>query len=211
MASRLSLREQVLRRLDSGDPPIAQKFHPLEVDEAILQAINTQLKPQFFENMKLDGSEALGHVIVTYDNVPVVAYKGVSKCTLPFIPVALPKNMGIQRVYNATDINNTAFIPATSAQMELIASQKLLSDLMGQTAYKPRGKELIFNKDLTAQSPAITSVSIELVVMDYTNFTDYELLPLDASMASDVVNMVVAMLIGEQNKPQVIDSTSNTK
>lgn len=90
--------EQVMRRLNSGDPSVASKVHPKEVEEAVMQVINSMLRPQFFDTLNTGETIPEGSVLATYENVPVVAWNGVSKSTLPAIPVSLPKNMGVWRI-----------------------------------------------------------------------------------------------------------------
>jgi hypothetical protein len=66
-------------------------------------------------------------------------------------------------------------------------------------------------KDLTAQSPAITAITVELVVADFTQYTDDEIIPIDEGMKAQVINMVVQQFLPEQPRPQIIDPTSDTK
>ena len=93
------LTEQVMRKLNGGDPSVASAVHPKEIQEALMQQINMMLRPQFLETMSMgEGSIPEGCVMCTYENVPVEAWNGVSKAELPAIPVMLPKNMGVWRI-----------------------------------------------------------------------------------------------------------------
>lgn len=95
MSTRVTIREQILRKLNAGNPSVASKVHPLEVDAAVAQVLNTMLRTQYFETLSADGNVPEGCVLAFYENVPVSSYRGVSKCTLPAIPVTLPKNIGV--------------------------------------------------------------------------------------------------------------------
>jgi hypothetical protein len=209
--NRKKLREQVLRRLKGGDPSVASNVHELEIDQAIMQVINSLIRPQYYETLQAGGTEAEGCVLCTYLNVAVTAFNTVSKSVLPAIPANLPRNQGVHRVYASTDVITGAFIPASSGELEYAASQRLLSDLLTPYAYKVRGKDIIYNKDLTAQSPAISSVTMELVVSDFSKYSDYELLPINADMEFQVVETVIKMFAPMQPQPNNIDSTNDTK
>jgi hypothetical protein len=103
------------------------------------------------------------------------------------------------------------YIPIPSGQMGMVVKQRLMSDLLGQTGYEVRNKEIIFTRDLTALTPAVTGVDMWLVVMDMSRYSDYELLPITADMEAKVVDTVYKMFAGEPPRPQVVDSTSDTK
>lgn len=103
------------------------------------------------------------------------------------------------------------YIPIPNGQMGMVQKQRLMSDLLGQTGYEVRGKELIFTRDLTALSPTVTGVDVQLVVMDMSKYSDYELLPINADMEAQVIDTVYKMFAGEAARPQIVDSTSDTK
>jgi hypothetical protein len=103
------------------------------------------------------------------------------------------------------------YIPIPNGQMGMVIRQRLMSDLLGQTGYEIRGKELIFTRDLTALSPAVNGVDMQLVVLDMSKYSDYELLPINADMEAQVIDTVYKMFAGEPNKPQIVDPTSDTK
>ncbi len=104
------------------------------------------------------------------------------------------------------------FIPIPRGQMNMLLDQPLISDLLGQVGYELRDRgRILFTKDLTAQSPKVMTVDIELVVADFSQFSDDDLLPLDADLEAKVLNEVVAMFLPQKPVPQVIDSTADTK
>jgi hypothetical protein len=240
--------EQVLRRISSGDRSVGFKVHHLEIEKAIEQQINALLRVQTLQGMNMDDNIPDGCVIATYDSVPVTVYNGVSKCTLPAMPVQLPKGMGVfhigiapvaQQAFSSegdgvvfvtessyqppTDATNghgnlkvaaqvvTSFIPIPPGQAQMLSSQPMLSDLLGQVGYEVYGKDVIFTRDLIHMSPAIPNVLIRLVVMDVSKYTDYEMLPITADQEAQVIEIVVKMFASEPTQPQIIDSTSDTK
>jgi hypothetical protein len=211
MATRVTIREQILRRISAGNPSVASKVHPLEVEKAVEQVLNALLRIQHFETLGLDSNIPEGCVLANYEAVPVVSFNGISKSTLPAIPVSLPKNMGVFRISKADDPLASGFIPVPAGQMSHVLTQRLMSDLLGQIGYEVRGKEIWYTKDLPAQVPSIASVNMQLAVLDISRYSDYELLPINADLEAQVVDTVYKMFAGEPSRPQVIDSTSDTK
>jgi hypothetical protein len=70
---------------------------------------------------------------------------------------------------------------------------------------------VIYTKDLPAQSPAVNYVSIQLIVMDFSQYSDYELLPITADQEADIIETVIKMFAPEQVQPGIVDSTSDSK
>jgi hypothetical protein len=211
MSTKRTLSDQILRRLGAGNPSVASKVHPLEIDKAVEQVLNAKLRVQHFESLGLDSNIPEGCVLANYEAVPVISWNGISKSTLPAIPVSLPKNMGVFRISKANDPMAGGFIPVPAGQFSHVLTQRLMSDLLGQIGYEVRGKEIWYTKDLPAQVPSITTVNMQLAVLDISRYSDYELLPINADLEAEVVDIVYKMFAGEPNKPQVVDSTSDTK
>jgi hypothetical protein len=210
-STKRTISEQIKRRLTSGNPSVASKVHALEIDAAVMQVLNSLLRTQFFETLQTDGNIPEGCVLCTYEDVAVTAWNGISKSTLPAIPVSLPKNMGVFRISKSEDPLNTDFIPVPNGQFAMVSTQRLMSDLLDQIGYEVRGKEIYYTKDLTAMTPAANSVAMQLVVMDMSKFTDYEILPIDANMEAQVIETVIKMFAGQPVQPQTVDSNSDTK
>lgn len=192
-----------------GDPSSSFMPAPEEVMEAINQVINANLKTQFYTET-LAGGETVpeGHVLAYYENVTVTAWNGISKSVLPAFPVKLPRNMG---VYSITKTNDpfTNFIPVPMGQIGFVQAQRGMSDLLGQVGYEVRGKEVWYNKNLTTQSPAVTQVNMQLVVMDISRYNDYEPLPVQADMEDLIIEQVVAKWMGQPKKPKVNDPSTD--
>lgn len=209
MSTIKTLEVQVMRRVKAGDLNAGTNLHPMEVRKAIEQSINNLLKVEFFNEILPTGETIPdGCILATYDGIAVVAWNGVSKSTLPAIPVKLPRNMGVFHVGKTTDAFN-GFIPMKMGMFSQVSQQRLMSDLFGQYGYELRGKEVIYTKDLTTETPAINSVTMRLIVSDITKFTDYEILPINADMEKMVVEEVVQMFLPEPIIPEIASSVSD--
>jgi len=201
------LAEQINSMLEGGDPPVASKFGIGEIKEVAVQVINSLIKTQHFSE-ELAGGETIpdGSVLTEYDNIDVEPYKGVSRATLPAMPVKLPLNMGIYHVGKTDDPFN-GFIPYEPCQLQMIGEESMISDVLGQVAYEPMGKYIIFNSDITANDEgfAITRVNMRLVIKDLSLWTDYELLPIPASMEAEVIEKVFTFLSAQLPSNKKVD------
>lgn len=206
------LSEQVIRRLSGGDRSVGSKWHPLEIQEAIMQVLNSMLRPQYFETLQLGETIPEGCVLANYEDIAVTSWNGISKSTLPAIPVSLPKNLGVFRISKSGDPLSNDFIPIPQGQYGMVVTQRLLSDLIGDViGYEVRGKEIWYTVDLTAQSPATNAVTMQLVVMDLSLYSESELLPINADQEAKVIEAVLQMFSQSPTQPAIIDSTSDTK
>lgn len=90
------LSEMVASIVSGGDVSQSKKF-PTQVIEAFLQEeINKRLRAEYFQ-VTLPSGETIpdGMSLVSYDGIAVEKYKNVSRVKLPFMPVSLPRNMGV--------------------------------------------------------------------------------------------------------------------
>lgn len=207
MATLYSISEQVRSMLQGGDPPQAPKFEMEEVKRIVVQIINGLIKVQHLTD-EMGGGETIpdGSVLAEYDNVAVESWKGVSRATLPAMPVKLPLNMGIFHVSKTDDIFN-GFIPFEPGQIQMIGEEPLISEILGQIGYEPMGKYIIFNKDITTNDDinAITEVYMKLVVKDLSLYGDYEMLPIPASMEGEVIMQTFQILSGQFPSNKKVD------
>lgn len=205
------LTEQVKRLLQSGDPSVGGRIQNGEIKAAIGQVINAMLKAEHFSMMLPTGETiAEGSMLATYDNIPVVTYKDVSKSVLPVMPIKLFRNMGIFHI-GKTDDTSSGFIPIQPGQFAFIKPQRLISDLIGQIGYEVNGTEIIYTSDLTAGSPAISHVMMKLVINDINQFTDYQMLPITADMQYAVIKEVYALFSSEKEPDRIVDSSAENK
>lgn len=214
------LSEQIIRILKGSDRPVSIAPHPLEVKEMIGQVINQLLKVEGYNSLNdralVDVGDIVPHnlIIATYDNVAVATYKNdYSSLTLPAMPVALPKGMGLFHIGGNDDPFNS-YIPIPAGLYQMVSEEPLITDLLGQIGYERHGSLVVFTEDLTARVPAITSVSLKLIVYDLSTYSDYDMLPVPADMEATIISEVLKLLgvqqapdnkvdpVSEQGKPQ---------
>lgn len=187
------LAEQVLRIL-KGNPVISGRVHINDVKLLVEQVANQMLKTDHFSVNMAEGDTIPNNCMVfTYDNVPVTTYKTTkSKCTLPSIPVSLPRNVGVLHVSKTDDLE-CQFIPIPTSMYGIVKPQTLLGDLSGLIGYEVIGSDIVFTQDLPGLG--IDNVYIRLVGVDLSQLTDYDILPLSSDMEAQVVQTVYNMLV----------------
>lgn len=99
------------------------------------------------------------------------------------------------------------YIPLQSGQSFFIKEQKLINNLLGIVGYEVRDGYAIFTEDITDVAGANThSVDMQLVVMDFDKYDDYDMLPLTADMAAQVIQEVVSLLLQTPPPDKRVDS-----
>ena len=207
MATLYSISEAVRSFLQGGDPPQAPKFEMEEVKRIVIQVVNGMIRAQHFTET-MAGGESIpdGMMLAEYDNVPVEKYKNVSRATLPVMPVSLPMNMGIFHIGKVDDIIN-GFVPFQPGELQMIGEEPMISNILGQIGYEPRGKYVVFNKDITTNQAEyrITEVYMQLVVKDVSLYGDYDLLPIPASMEFELISATFQALTGQLPPNKKVD------
>ncbi len=213
MATIYSISQNVQKLLEGSDPASSTKIAMEEMKRYVIQVVNSMLKTQHF-TVTMAGGENIpdGLVLAEYDGIAVETYKNVSRCTLPVMPISLPINMGIWHVSKTDDIIN-GFIPFQPGQLQMIGEEHLISDILGQISYEPRGKYLIFNKDITAgdEETVIDEVYLLLVVKDLSLYGDWDLLPISADSEVDVIKQTFELLSAQYIQNKKVDVISKEK
>lgn len=182
-----------LQRLLAGNPEIQSRVQKNDVKLLIEQVANQLLKTEYFQVNMADGDTVPPNcMIYTYESVPVVTYKGKSKCTLPSMPINLPKNMGVFHI-SKTDSIDEPFIPIPSGLYGIVKPQTLLGELSGLIGYEVFGKDVVFTTNLPGQN--VNNVFIRLVGVDLNTVTDYETLPISSDMEAQIVQAVYNILV----------------
>lgn len=190
--TKYKLAEQV-QRMISGNPEIQSRVQRNDIKLLIEQVANQLLKTEYFQVNMADGDTVPPNcMIYTYESVPVVTYKGKSKCTLPSMPINLPKNMGVFHI-SKTDAIDEPFIPIPSGLYGIVKPQALLGELSGLIGYEVFGKEVVFTTNLPGQN--VNNVFIRLVGVDLNTVTDYETLPISSDMEAQIVQTVYNILV----------------
>lgn len=192
MTTKFKIAEQI-QRLLAGNPEIQSRVQKNDVKLLIEQVANQLLKTEYFQVNMADGDTVPPNcMIYTYESVPVVTYKGKSKCTLPSMPINLPKNMGVFHI-SKTDAIDEPFIPIPSGLYGIVKPQVLLGELSGLIGYEVFGKEVVFTTNLPGQN--VNNVFIRLVGVDLNTVTDYETLPISSDMEAQIVQAVYNILV----------------
>lgn len=201
------LSEECLKLLSGGEIQVASNISLNQMKIAIGQVVNQLLKIDYLQiNAKMGEVIPNGSVLGLYESVSVTKYKSVSQATLPIKPLKLPRNMGVWSVWQ-TDKPQTEFIPIQMGQFNLLQSQPLINDLMGQVGYECFGNQLVFTKDLTVPGESIT-VDMRLAIMDISKYGDYDILPILPEMEWVVKQEIVKLYSGEQISDKVVDATT---
>lgn len=99
------------------------------------------------------------------------------------------------------------FIPIQSGQAGFIKEQGLISNLLGTVGYEQTGDGYLIFTENIIETLGVNSVDLQLVVNDFDKYSDFDILPLSADMAGEVIKEVVAMLLGTPNTDKRVDST----
>jgi hypothetical protein len=100
------------------------------------------------------------------------------------------------------------YIPIQPGQEWMIAGQNnLINDLLGQVGYVPHDGFVMMTEDVT-QTRDTKYVDMKLVVMDAEKYSDWDVLPLPADMAADVVQEAFKILAAQFPPDDKVDSSS---
>lgn len=205
--TKYKLAEQVVRLLNGGDIPVASKVHILEAKVAVEQVVNKLLKMEYL-NLNIPTAELIpnGASIATYVSIPVEQYNGRSKSTIPAMPLKLPRGIGVYQIFDPANMD-CPFIPLEMGQWGMLKSQPLINNLLGQVGYEWYGTDIVYTTDLTQPDPVF--VTIRLVVLDMSKYTDYDILPVPADMEWEVVQEVYKLFSTEPVADKLVDSGVN--
>jgi hypothetical protein len=103
-------------------------------------------------------------------------------------------DMGIWSISAANSALNP-YLPIPSQDVLVfgtIANGTNLSYLEGQVGYYLQGTRVYFTKDITTvANGSITSVTVNLLVMDFNKITDNEMLPISPEVESAIIEDVL--------------------
>lgn len=212
MTTKYKLAEQVLNLINGGRTKAATEVRIEYVMEYIQQTINSLYKQdQFSVNLANGETIPSSLMLTTYDNGGVgytpVQYKGVSKVSLPVMPISLPKGLGVFEISYIGDYN-VPFIPIQPGQQGLLRTEKLINALFSQVAYEVNGSTVIFNQDIT---PAAKNVMFKLVTMDFSAYSDYDMIPLSSDMESEVIQSAFKLFSAQMPSVKVDDPSTLLK
>ena len=198
MATKAILSEQVqriyARFLDKDNP--SDVIDIREVMLLVSQAINKILKLEVAESFKAGLVDIPKCSLIQYTaSVTADATNNRSFITLPVIPLTLPLDMGIWSI-SASNAAMTPYIPIPSQDV-LVFQGANLSYLEGQIGYYVQGKKVFFTKDITlAGNGSISSVIINILASDFSQFADNDMLPISPEVESAVITEVLNIISG---------------
>lgn len=192
------ISDNVLYKLAGGVPDSGFPVDERDIWSSMEDIVNRMLKAQQFTvNLPTGGTIPENLLLATYEDVTVTrTSNGRSKCTLPAIPVSLPRNAGVNEIRPVLNLVSSGerilgnpIIPVQAGQTYLLQADQLLNDLLGQWGYEINGKTVIFSKDLTTYD--ITKVDMKLVVFEIGSYTVNQDLPIPADWISDITDELI--------------------
>lgn len=198
------LSEQIVRLFNGGDIPVATKLSINEAKLGVEQVLNKMLKLEYLNNnIPLGELIPNGAAIATYEGITVTQFGTRSKSTLPAMPLKLPRGIGVYQIFDPANMD-CPFIPLEMGQQCLLSTQPLINNLLGQVGYEWYGMDIIYTTDLT--QPDSIEVTMRLVVMDISQYSDWDILPVPAEMEWDVINEVVKLYMAEPVADRINES-----
>lgn len=218
MATRWSIAEQVQNILNGGKGKEASWVDIREIYPYIAQVLNGLLKLDYFKTT-LDGGETTpdGLSLATYQNVAVTSYQNTARLILPSNYVRLRMGLGVyyigpQNIKTPGNILNQQFVPIPMGMGALIGTQPaILGNLGGRIGYEVHGLEVIFFQDITQPPLSIATCLVKLVVMDMSQYGDYDLLPIPADMEGMCVQQALQLFSGEKPPSKITDPIAIVK
>lgn len=162
-----------------------------EINLLMNQSINKVLKLQVADSFKAGLVDVPKCNLLEYTcAVTADAGNNRSYITLPAIPLTLPMDMGIWSISAATGAM-TPYIPIP-AQDVLVFQGANLSYLEGKIGYYLQGKKVYFTKNITlTANGTVTSVVVNLLVMDFSQIGDNDVLPISPEVESAIIDDVL--------------------
>lgn len=198
MTTKKIISEQVLFRLKGGYPSVASSVQEEDVWKATEQLCNSLFKlEQFQSNLPSGETIPMGLCLAEY-TVPVSTNYSV----LPVMPVSLPRNLGVYHI-SKTDSPNDPFIPIQTGQFSFVKDQPLINDLLGQVGY-----EVVGNKIKYTSEPGVDSVLMRLVVMDISQYSETDMLPVPSDIEEMIVEKLVEKFSGVFPADKINDSSN---
>ncbi len=167
-----------------------------EIKLLLVQSINKILKLQVAESFKAGQVDVPKCNLLEY-TCAVTSESGNNRSyiTLPAIPLTLPMDMGIWSIA-ASNAALTPYIPIP-AQDIIVFQGTNVSALEQQIGYYVQGKKVYFTKDITlSANGSITSVIVNLLVSDFNQIGDNDLLPISPEVESLIIEDVLNAISG---------------
>lgn len=216
MPTKRLIADMILYKLAGGIPDASFPISKLDIYDALEHKVNSMFKvQQFSTNLPSGGTIPENMALATYEDIAVTRTSNErSKCTLPVMPISLPRNAGVNEirpVLNLVDSGDrmlgNPIIPLQAGQAYLLQADKLLNDLLGQWSYEVNGKTIIFSKDLTTYD--ITTVDMKLVVFDVSQYTETQELPIPSDYLQQIEDELVKEFAVVVPESGIVNNFSN--
>jgi hypothetical protein len=196
------LSDQLLFKLDGSFPEVSMAVQKQDVWKAIEQWINSKFKLKHFQETLPTGETIPeGASLATYTGIAVTSSGDKSVCTLPVMPISLPRNMG---VYDINDGNGYSFIPLQKGQINLLGQEFLANTLLGQICYEIAGMNVTFSQDITLLK--MDTVNMDLMVFDMSKYSETDILPLPSDMEQQLLDDLYKMFAPIQPEPATVSN-----
>jgi hypothetical protein len=201
------LAESCLSLIEGGDFAEGSSLTFNEIKIACGNVINSLLKTEYFSiNEKMGEKIPNGAVSAFYTGIPVYSINSKSsKANLPIKPLKLPRNMGVWDIMPSSESVSIEFVPLQLGQIKLKKSQPMLSNLLGQCGYEVHGMEIIFDQPI--HSMGISTLDMRLIVMDISQYGDFDPLPILPEQEWEVINQVYKLYTTQPTPDKLVDPT----
>ena len=213
--------DMILYKLAGGTPDSGFPIDERDVWDSLEHKVNAMFKlTQFNTNLPSGGTIPDALHLATYEDIAVTrTSNNRSKCTLPVMPISLPRNAGINEirpvlneVESGDRILGNPTIPLQAGQDFLLKADTLLNDLQGQWGHTPNGKTVVFTKDLTTYG--ITKVDMKLVVFEISQYTIHQDMPIPSDYIGQLEDEIIqefAAVAAESGYVNVWTNTGQTQ
>ena len=209
MSTKRLIGDQILYRLNGGNPDNSFPVQLPDIYKALEQKLNAKFQIRQFDTNLPQGETIPDNLCIgVYEDIPVTTFSQLkSKAVMPVMPITLPRNVGIFLIYDPKNID-APFIPLQRGTTALLRTNALLNDLMGMVSYEPRGREVIFNKNLPLMG--VNKVTMELIVMDISQYSETDILPIPASLEAEIIEELVQQFSKVVPESGIVNNFSNS-
>lgn len=209
MITKGKITDQILRLYTGGNTSDEKELSRDDINLLVEQVINRLLKTEYMAVNMQSGDMFPPHTLVTTYYLSLVSNSAQNPYVhayLPVMPISLPRNMGVWSVGNASGTRDE-YIPLQTGQQSMITSQDALQYLESQVGYWVEGNVINFLTDITESPFNVSSVKVQLLVVDPSVLGEYDYLQIPVEMQEMIVKEVLT-LIGAM--PKVVDKVSDS-
>lgn len=183
------LADQVLLKLGSGYPDIAQNIKIFDVIAAVGQVANSLLKAQYVSDILGSGERVPNNLVIAeYPPIDIKLYgDNKSYFMLPATPISLPRNMGVFAVSLFPDFSDEV-IPIQAGQGYFLKDMDILDS---ELLYEPSGNRINLSRNVLAHG--YTKAYVKLAILDISLYDENVNLPLPADFENPIINTVYQM------------------